>query len=312
MIRLWRSWLEWLTEPPKPQIAFQLTSRYMSGLRVTGKDKGQNKHVVLPVDAKTLRPSFSGINILEPARLETLLREGKDNLPINGHPVGVLLPEACQRTFVFSFSSLPRSPQEREQIIQHRIKKQMPMLAPNSRLAFYRMKAGEKERVFVAIANISVIKEYEGIFTRCGLKVGWVGVPIVGLYNVETWPTDRNVLLANLEENSLSLLTVIGGEVVLARQKASFLPDSGEAGISDKMSTILQEIENTLNFIEDQEGQTIHSLRLRLGRISDERIVRDTLADRLDCPVEDLTVSIPSTMRSEDRSLLAPLIGYLG
>ncbi|MCJ7681211.1 MAG: hypothetical protein MUP70_10835 [Candidatus Aminicenantes bacterium] len=312
MIRLWRSWLEWLTESPKPQTAFQLTSRYMSGLRVTGKDKGQNKHVVLPIQAKTLRPSFSGTNILEPARLEALLGEGKDNLPFNGHPVGVLLPEACQRTFVFSFSSLPRSSQEREQVIQHRIKKQMPMLAPNSRLAFFRMKAGEKERVFVAIANISVIKEYEGIFARCGLKVGWMGVPIVGLYNVETWPTDRNVLLANLEENSLSLLAVIGGKVVLARQKTSFSPTFGETGISDKISTILQEIENTLNFIEDQEGQTIHSLRLRLGGISEERMMRDTLADRLDCPIEDLTVANTTIRRQADRSLLAPLIGYLG
>ena len=308
MIRNWRSWL---TEPPKPQIAFQLTSSYISGLRISGKDKSQHKHVILPLEAKTILPSFSGTNLPESSRLEQTLREARGSLPFNGQPVGVLLPEACQRTFVFSFETLPRSHQEREQVIQHRIKKQMPMLAPNSRLAFSLMKAGEKERVFVAIANISVIEEYEGIFTRCGMKVGWVGVPIVGLYNMETWPNDRNVLLANLEENSLSLLTVIGGEVVLARQKASFFSDLKKGSISDKISSILQEIENTLNFIEDQEGKTIHSLRIRLGRISDERMVRDTLIDRLDCLVEDLTESDDPVFRAGDRNLLAPLIGYL-
>ena len=298
-----------MTSAPRPLSTIHITSRAVSGLRVSPKDRKIKTHFILPLEPGIIQPSYGAANIQDPDSLAKKIGKGMDILGSNGHGLAFLLPDACQRTFVFSFDTLPKSRAEREQIIEFRVKKQMPMLADDSRLSFILMGSEGRVRVIASIARNSVVKEYEGIFGRMNLRVGVVGVPVLGLYNLGNWPADKNILLINVEENSLSLLAVAGKEIILARQKSSLLPPGGEASLDSITRIITQEIDNTVNFIEDNERLKIEEVRLRFGNIEEKRDLFEGLKGALHLEVNEAGLGLDVPLSADDREILTPLIG---
>ena len=137
----------YFSQQPLPHAAFQVTSRYISGIRVSPKDG-------------RIRPSFDKTNIKNPEWLEKNMKKELGRLHIHDHKVACLLPELSIKAFVFSFGSLPSSRQEREQIIRFRIKKQIPLLPEDARFSFDVHKSNSTVKIFVAVARTSIIREY--------------------------------------------------------------------------------------------------------------------------------------------------------
>ena len=168
---------------PPSSTAIQITSRYISGINLSPKDRTLKNHFILPLEESTVLPSYSGINIQDKAGLEQAVRKGKKKLGFNGRKTALLLPDLCQRLFVFSFDSLPASRLDKAKVIRFRVKKQMPMLADDSRLAFQVIKTSDRYRVIVSIAKNTVVREYEDILSTAGIDVGMVSPPVLGLYH---------------------------------------------------------------------------------------------------------------------------------
>lgn len=298
-----------LTTARRPASTIHITSLYISGLRVSPKERRIKTHFILPLEPGIIQPSYGAVNVQDVSALEKRIGKGLDLLGRNGQNVAFLLPDSCQRTFVFSFANLPKSKGEREHIIKFRVKKQMPMLADDSRLSFSLMPAKDKVRVVASISRNSVVREYENILRKLGLRVGVVGVPVLGLFNLGNWPPEKNVLLINVEANSLSLLAVANEDIVLARQKSSLLPLGGVSSVESHTQIISQEIDNTVNFIEDHEQLRIDEVRLRFGQIEGKRDIFEAIKNTLDLEVQEVGSGLDVSLSSEDREILSPLIG---
>ena len=309
MSRLYQKICSYFTQDPIASTAIQITSRYVSGVYTSYKNCLLKNHFILPLQEHIVKPSYSGKNIQDRTGLEQVVLKGKDQLGLNGRKVAFLLPEQCQRLFVFSFDSLPKSHKDKALVIQHRVKKQMPMMAEDSRLAFHVVKAAEKERVIASIVKNPVIREYEDLLSRCGIDVGIVANPVISLYHCVDWPEEKNILLINIEADSLGLLAVVSKEIVLARQKGGFLSEDEPDGEAPRIRNIIQEINNTIHFIEDHDHHRIDTIQIRLGFVEGGEKIFNALKDHLEFPVQKIVSTLKLSLSAEDQNILSPLLG---
>jgi len=300
---------EFLLEVPLPHSALQVSSAYVSGVSLSAKERKLRSHFILPLPQGAVRSSFGKENIQDASLLERTLRAGVEKLQVYDHGAAVLLPELAQRTFVFSFTTLPSSSEERERIIRHRVKKQLPLLPQDSRLAYEVLSSGRGKKVVSSLARSAVVEDYERFFSRLQVKIRMVGVPLLGLSRLIDWEKESDFLLVNLEQDAFGLLAVVDGEVFLCRQK-SLLGDT-EGVSEEEMSGIIQEIENTAHFIEDKEKRKVATAWVRFGILGAEEEGMSRLSSGLDFPVRDVADLVEESLGKTEKRLLSPLLGLI-
>jgi hypothetical protein len=292
-----------------PGTAFQLTSRYVSGALFSTKDKKLQSHFILPLEGGEILPSFDKKNITDPGRLAKKFQEGMRHLHVSGGAIACLLPDLCVKIFIFSFDSLPPSQIEREELVRWRIGKQMPVLPEDLRLAFTASRANGQEKVLASIARSSLIREYEDAFAPLGLKVRYASAASLGLLPLLSPAEGKDKVIVNIEADSLALLAVANGEIVLFRVKP-FLAERGAAGSESlKMESIGKEIENTVHFIEDKEKRRIESLWVRLALLGREDDLWTELKESIHLPLYPIESLIKFPPNAREGRMLAPLIG---
>jgi Tfp pilus assembly PilM family ATPase len=299
----------YFTQHPIPHSAFQISSHYLSGIRLSPKERKIKNYFILPMEKGVVEPSFSKKNIKNPGLLERKIREGLEKLSLSENNIACLIPELSLHAFVFSFDSLPPSRQEREQIIRFRIKKQMPMLPADARFSFLVIKSNKSEKILSAVARASVVQEYEDLFSRLRLKVRAIGVPTLSLFNLVRKDKGENLLLINIEENSLCLMAVVNSEIVLYRLK-SYIPAS-EVDVSGFVENIIREIENTVNFVEDREKAKVHSLSIRVGLLESSEKILSLLKERLSFPLKGIESRLDAELGLQEKKILSPLLGQI-
>lgn len=300
----------YFTKQPFPHAAFHLTSRYISGIRVSPKDGRIMNHFILPLEKGLIQPSFEKKNIKNPALLEKKIKIELGKLHLHDHKVACLLPDLSLRAFVFSFGSLPSSRPDREQVIRFRIKKQLPLLPMDARFSFDVIKSNDSMKIFVAVARALIIQEYEELFSKFNLKIRTVGVPILGLHSLLNTEKEKDSLLINIEEDSLCLTAIIDSEIVLYRMKPILSSGQDETSEVRRVENIVKEVENTVNFVEDREKRKIQSFWVRLGLLEEERILSQ-LQERSSLPVTRIESRLTEKIGLREKKILSPLIGQI-
>lgn len=301
---------DYFTKQPFPHAAFHLTSRYISGLRVSHKEGRIANHFILPLEKGLIQPSFEKKNIKNPALLEKIIKKELGKLHLHDQKVACLLPELSLKAFVFSFGSLPSSRPEREQIIRFRIKKQIPHLPPDARFSFDVIKSNESMKIFVAVARAQIIQEYEDLFAKFNLKVRTIGVPTLSLHSLLNIDKEKDLLLINIEEDSLCLAAILNSEIAFYRMKPILLPAKNETSDARRAENIVREVENTVNFIEDKEQRKIQSFWVRLGLLEEEGVLSH-LQERSSLPINGIESRLTAKLGLREKKILSPLIGQL-
>lgn len=299
------------TQQPFPHSALHVSSRYLTGVRVSPTDRKIKHHFISHFPKEVITPSFHNKNIRDSAALEKIVQQGLAELHTSDHKIVLLIPELSQKTFVFSFDLLPGAAREREQIILFRIKKQIPVLPKDARLSYAIIKSNAKKKVLATIARSAVVKEYEDFFSRMRLKVKAVGVPSHCLYNLIDSDKEKDFMLVDLESDAFSLLAVVDSEISLYRQKpiAADFPSSEIS--KDQWMDIVQEIENTAKFVEDKEKRTLKCLWVRTGTFGAAEDILSKLREMCQCPVKTVESSVKARLSVEEKKLLTPLLGQL-
>lgn len=298
------------SQHPLPHSALQITSSYISGIHLSSKDKKLKSHFVLPLSWGTIQPSFEKTNIKDLLLLEKQIGEGVEKFSTYDHRAALLLPELSQRTFVFSFDSLPATSKEREQFIRFRVKKQMPLLSEDVRMSYDVVKAKDKKRVILTLARAAVVNEYENFFSQFQLKIRLVGVPILALANLIDLGKERDFFLINIEKDSFGLLAVTDSELFLYRQKP-LMGGRREGRLTESIQNIVQEIENTAQFIQDKERREIACIWVRFGLLESELEIFSQLESGLRIPVKKAESLVDFRLREQEKRILAPLLGQV-
>jgi hypothetical protein len=303
--------LYFFSEQPLPHSALQVSSRYISGIRVSPNERKLKHHFVLPLPEDVITSSFHKKNVKDSAALEKLVQQGVGKLHMTDHKVVFLLPELSQKTFVFAFDSMPVSQKERDQIILFRIKKQIPVLPKDTRLSYTVIKSNAKKKVLATIARSGVVEEYEEIFGRLRMKVRVVGVPSLNLFNLIDSEKDKDYMLIDLERDAFSLLAVTNSEISFYRQKPITEDFIGERASTDQLMDIVQEVENTAQFVENKEKRKIKCFWVRTGMFGSAEDILRNLEERCQCPVKAIESGLKSSLPLEEKRLLTPLLGQL-
>ncbi len=297
------------TKQPLPSISFYVNPRYLCGIQISRREKRLIQYFIIPLEKLVIEPSFLKKNLKDTRFLNKILREEIKKFHPSEKKIALLLPELSQRTFVFSFDSLPPSPEEKEKLIFFRIKRQIPFLPDDARFSFELIGSKNSPRIIVSVARASIIEEYEMLFRELKFEPGIVGIPTLSLLNASF--VEENSILVNVEEDSLNLLSIIDSEVVLYRQK-SFAPEFVyELSWEEKIDQIVKEIENTANFLEDKEKRKVDSLTMRLGLLNSRENLLSSLRKRLSYPLKEIDVSFLSTLNQRERHILSPLFGQI-
>lgn len=297
------------TEQPLSSSAIQVTSSNISGIHLSLKERRLKHHFILPLSENIIQPSFDRANINDARRLMKNITEKVEKFNIYGHGVALLLPELSQRTFVFSFDSLPKALREREQIIRFRIKKKMPLLSDDVRISSDVIQAKNGIRVISSVAHGSVVDDYEQFFGQMRVRIRAVGIPVLGLSNLIDWKREKDFLLVNIEKDSFGLLAITNSEASLYRQKPLLALNQGD--LTARVQNIVQEIENTAHFIEDKEKRSIATIWIRLGGSEPEGEMFSNLEKKLSFAVRSIPSLLKFKLRDEEKKILAPLLGQL-
>lgn len=300
----------YFTKQPRPHAAFQLTSRYISGIRVSPKDGKVANHFILSLDKGVIQPSFSRKNIRNPALAEERIKKELGKLHLHDRKIACLLPELSIHAFVFSFGSLPSSRSEREKIIRFRIKKQIPLLPEDARFSFDVIRSNDSVKIIVSVARSSIIQEYEELFDRLNLKIRTIGVPTLGLHSLLNTEKEKDFLLINIEEDSLCLAAVIDSEFALYRMKPILAVAQDETSEARRIENIIKEVDNTVNFIEDREEKKIQSFWVRLGLLQDKGML-SRLRERSSFPMTGIDSRLMTELGSREKRILSPLVGQI-
>jgi hypothetical protein len=297
----------YFTEPIFPSSACQLGRIYASGISFSRKEKRILSHFILPLEPGVLEPSFEKKNIMNPGALEASLRTGVRRLRgLDG--VSLLVPETCLKVFLLTFNDLPSSPKEREEVLRWRLNKLVPLKAQDMRLAYDVFNSGGQIKVLLALARVDVIREYEALFGRLGLKVPTVTIPVLNLVKLVKLDRSRNAVIVNIEDDYVSLLAILDGEVSLYRMKPFRQEMPGLVETAHKMEQVVTEVENTVHFIEDREKKKIYSAWVRSALRPAASEERTLLRERLPL-LEICEFSGPAGLNPLDRQILSPLIG---
>lgn len=298
------------TEHPLPHSALQVTSSYISGINLTLKDRKLKDHFVLPIAGGMIQPSLDRVNIKNPSLLTEVIQEGVDKFNIYDHGVALLLPELSQRTFIFSFDTLPGTAREREQIIRFRVKKQMPLLSEDIRISYDLLQTKGKKKIISSVARSAVVNDYEDFFGQLHLKIRTVGLPLLSLAHLINWNEEKDFFLINIEMDSFGLLAVTDSEPSLYRQKP-LMVKQGENRLPERVQNIVQEIENTAQFIRDKEKREISSIWIRFGLLDYEEDILSDMESRLNVPMKNIDSLVDLRLSRQEKKILAPLIGQL-
>ncbi|MFQ6037856.1 MAG: hypothetical protein ACE5LV_04490 [Candidatus Aminicenantales bacterium] len=298
------------TQHPVLKSALQVSPGYISGVHLSPKERKLKGHFVLPLPEGVLRPSFEKPNIQEPGLLEKTIRENVEKPTAYDHGVALLIPELAQRTFVFGFTSLPSGASEREQLIRFRVKKQLPLLAQDVRIAYDVIPSGRGRKVVSSLARALVVAEYEQFFSRLRLRVRAVGVPVLALANLVDWEKEKNFLVLNIEKDAFGLFGATEGLPFLSRQK-SLMVEGESLSVEEKIPEIVQEVENTVHFIEDREHKSIASVWVRFGTLEPQEGVLDRLQQKTGLAFHSLASRVPLDVSDQEKELLAPLVGQV-
>jgi hypothetical protein len=295
---------------PLPHSALHVTSSYISGIHLSTKDRKLKNFFVLPISGGIIQPSFEKANIKDSPLLQKIILKGVDKFNIYDHGVALLLPELSQRTFVFSFDALPATSKEKEQLIRFRVKKQMPLLSDDVRISYDMLQTKERKKIISSVARSTVVRDYEDFFSQLRLNIKAVGLPLLGLSNLLNWNKEKDFFLINIEKDSFGLLAVTDSVPSLYRQK-SLMVRQDENFLSERVQNIVQEIENTAQFIQDKEKKEIASIWIRFGLLESEEEMLSNLESRLALPIKNIESLVGLSLPKQDKKILSPLIGQL-
>lgn len=311
MIRFAEKIKDFFTKQPLPNTGFQLTSHYITGIHISKKDKRIVNKFIYPLEKGVVLPSFDKKNIKDPDYLEKIIKNGMKNFRFYDRSIACFIPEVSLKTFVFSFDSLPASKNERMQVIRFRIKKKMPMLPEDVELSYDTLTGRNSETIVATMVRNKLIQEYEEFFDRFNLKLKTIGVPSFCLYNLISEEEDKNTILINIEEDMLSMIGIIDSRIVLYRLKPYLIESLSELSVRERIQSILKEIENTVNFIEDKEKKKVDLLRIRWGLFQYDEAVISSVEEKLAFPVKKIGESINSHIDFKEKEIFSPLIGQL-
>ncbi len=172
----------------------------------------------------------------------------------------LLIPDFLTNTFIISFESLPKNKSEAENLIRWRVEKQFPMKG-DIILRYHLFRKNKGVRVLAVSIPKSIIQQFISIFEKGGIKINFISIPILTLYNfIRNISTSKNgIIIVNRYKKGTSFFGFSNSFPLIFRSKIGNLT----------RKEIMDEALSTMRWMQEKESVKTDEIWIR--DISDEK-----------------------------------------
>jgi len=173
----------------------------------------------------------------------------------------LVIPDYAVRMAILDFEEFPQGEDERTALVRFRLRKSVPFHIDEAQVA-YSIQVSEPKRIEVFAVAIArpILLEYEALFTEAGFRLGLVTPSSIAALPLYAESGSGITLVAKLAGTTLSMLLIEERRIRLIRSLN--LHAEHEDGVSHADSDLLDGLQQTLAFAEDQIGERVKRLLL--------------------------------------------------
>jgi type IV pilus assembly protein PilM len=290
---------------PHPSVALEIAATHVAAAR-WGRDIAHlTASAVERLPDGVIVPSTTQTNINDQEAVRAAIRRVVSEVPSQGQPVALMVPDPVIRVFILSFDNFPRRNEEALPMLRWRLKKSLPFDAEEAAISWMRQANREgKPEVVAAVARQKIIREYEALAEQEGIAVG-----VVQSSTLATLPLlDRELSTLLVRMSGKNLTTVIARGDTLCVYRSTEM-DKGPEGVTSQST--LDEVFPAIAFYQDTWGGKIDCVKVT-GFGAGEEALRQEVAREIGCPAEALSMTkdLPAEARSLVARRLEALVGW--
>lgn len=252
------------------------------------------------LSAGAVVPGLTGDNVVRPEELRSVLEDVLTTVGGHGRDITVVLPDSVVRVVLLDFESLPDKYQDAEGVIRFRLKKSLPFDIDKALLSYYVRRTSSGVKVVAAVAQPTVIEQYEGAFRAAGYQPGVV-LPssLAALGAVEA---DRPTLVLKVDAETTTVTIVDQNQLLLFRTL-----EGGAKAVTGER--IAEDVYPSLVFLQDNYGLSVE--RVLIAGVPSASEIAPVLEQQTGAKVKDLVDSSIAPGTGVPRGELAGVVGAL-
>jgi hypothetical protein len=283
--------------PSYPPAAVEIAPERITGVRVAREGGGRvtiRQIATSDLPQGAIEVSLVRPNIIDADVVGRALEEVLTAVAPNEHRISLLLPDPVARVSLLSFSALPATRREMQEVVRFRMGRALPFkpedaamdIMPVGGAAVGVPTAGAVLAIFM---HRPILEQYETLLTARGYWPGLVGLSTLEVFNLfrgrlTSGAPDKDLMLLNLTPGYLALLIVSAGQIIFYRCK----PHPGGADGDGGLGAVKREIYTSLAFYQEKLlGRGLGRVWLRSAGLPAETVA-DSVGGEAGCPVERL------------------------
>jgi type IV pilus assembly protein PilM len=265
-----------------------------------GSSRGVDSASARTLSSGAVVPGLTGDNVVRPEELRSVVEDVLSTVGGRGHDVTVVLPDSVVRVVLLDFETLPDKQQDAEGVIRFRLKKSLPFDIDKAVLSYDVRRTTGGIKVVAAVAQPSVVEQYEAAFRAAGYQPGVV-LPS-SLAALGAVDADRPTLVLKVDAETTTVTIVDKDQLLLFRTL-----EGGAKAVTGER--IAEDVYPSLVFLQDNYGLSVE--RVLIAGVPSAAEIAPVLEQQTGAKVKDLVDSSIAPGTGVPRGELAGVVGAL-
>jgi type IV pilus assembly protein PilM len=158
----------------KPKLACEIAADRVLAGRIGENGEGLEACAARELAPGSVVPDLNETNLRQRNTVRAGIEEALGSVAGRSKDVIAILPDAAVRVALIEFDTLPSDLEEALGVVRFRLKKSLPFDVDKAKVSFHAQKVNSEVKVVAAVAQASVVEDYESAFREAGFSPGVV------------------------------------------------------------------------------------------------------------------------------------------
>ncbi len=282
------------------QVACEIAPGRVISARASSSHDSVEATSARAISGGAIVPGLTGDNIGKRDEVLAAVRDSLDAVGSRSRDVIVVIPDLVVRVVLLDFEQLPDKHEEADGVIRFRLKKSLPFDVEKAQLSYERHKTIDGVRVVTAVAQTSVVEQYESIFREAGYQPGIVLPSTLAALGAVS--ADKPTLVLKIDKQTTTVTIVDQDQLLLFRTL-----EGGAGEVTGER--IAEDVYPSLVFLQDNYGVNVE--RVLVAGIPNVGEIAPVLQQQTGARVSELVDSMMAPGATVSRGELAGVVGAL-
>jgi type IV pilus assembly protein PilM len=262
----------------RPPVACEITAERVIAARAAADGQSLEAAAARGLAAGVVAPNFAVANVQQASALATALRAALADAGAHSSDLALVLPDATVRVMLLDFDTLPEKQSDAAPLVRFRLKKLLPFDSDRAAVS-YQVQRGTPIQVVAAVAESSVLAEYENAIHAAGFNPGVVLPSILAVLGAVD--SSAPTLVIKAESGTTAIAVVDQGEIRVLRTLETLTPASATP------QRLAEDIFPSLVYFQDEYSAQV--TRMVLGGTAASNELRTALEQQTGLKAMELT-----------------------